>query len=89
MKIGDEQPEDRGGGEPEILDDLDVLPGSQLADEVRRADQKQSEQNEVVQHLVADRFAEDIDRDEADRPHARPPALHARPGPLRRDAPVT
>ncbi len=39
---GDEQAEDRRRRQTEVLDDLDVLPGGELADQVRRADQQQS-----------------------------------------------
>ena len=61
---GDEQAEDRGGGQPEVLDDLDVLPGSELADQIRRAHQQDREEHEVVEHLVADRLAEHVEGDQ-------------------------
>ena len=54
-------------GQAEVLDDLDVLPRRELAEQVRRADQQDREQHQVVEHLVADRFAEHVDRDPANR----------------------
>ena len=65
----DEQAEDRDGREPEILDDLDVLPGGELADQERRRDQQHREEREVVRDPIAHRFLEDVDRDPANRPH--------------------
>ena len=60
---GDEQAEDRRRRQAEVLDDLDVLPGRELAEQVRRADQQHREQHQVVEHLVADRLAEHVDGD--------------------------
>ena len=87
---GDEQAEDRRRREAEILDDLDVLPGRELADQVRRAHQEDREEDEVVEHLVAHRLAEDVDRDRSRWLSRRPPgavvepatALHLRRGHL-------
>ena len=44
--------------EVEVLDDLDVLPRRQLADQKRRRRHQHREQHQVVEHLVADRVAE-------------------------------
>ena len=54
---------------PEILDDLDVLTGGQLADQERGSDHEQRERHEVVEHLVSNRLAEHADRDRGRRPH--------------------
>ena len=63
----DEQAEDGGGGQPEVLDELYVLPGRELADQVRGAHQHDGEEHQVVEHLVANRFAEHVERDDPDR----------------------
>ena len=60
--------------EAEVLDDLDVLPRRELADQVRRAHQQDREQHQVVEHLVAHRFAEHVDGDRARWPSRRAPA---------------
>src|SRR5262245_55580914 len=57
-----EQPEDRGGREAEVLDDLHVLARSELSKQVGRTNQQQCEQDEIVKNLVANRFTEDVDR---------------------------
>ena len=63
MKTAMNRPKMRGRRQAEILDDLDVLAGGELADQIRRADQHDREQHQVVEHLVAHRFAEDIQGD--------------------------
>ncbi len=60
---GDEQAEEQHGRQAEIFDDLHVLPGGELSNEIRRAHQQDRECDKVVEHLVAHRFAEDVDRD--------------------------
>jgi hypothetical protein len=65
----DEQPEQGDGGQAEVLDDLDVLPCRELAQQIRRTDQQNREQHEVVEHFIADRFAEDVGRDGRGRFH--------------------
>ena len=65
----DEEPEERGRGEAEILDDLDVLPGGELPQQKRDPDEQDGEQHQVVEHPVAHRLAEDVDRDREGRAH--------------------
>ena len=76
---GDEQPEDRGGGEAEVLDDLHVLSGRELADQVRRGHQQDREEHEVVEHLVAHRLAEHVDGDRRRWPHHAGPMAPLEP----------
>src|SRR6185295_9345480 len=76
----DEEPKERRRGEAEIFDDLDLLPGGQLAQKIRDADQHHGEQDQVVEHLVADRLAEHVDRDRGGRFHRRAPGF-ASPSP--------
>src|SRR6185369_6587366 len=65
-----EQAEHRNRREPEVLDDFDVLPGRELADQVRRGHQQHGKRDEVVEHPVANRLFEHIHRDVADGSHA-------------------
>ena len=62
MKTAMNRPKIDVGGKPEVLDDLHVLPGRELADQVRRAHQQDGEEHEVVEHLVAHRLAEHVER---------------------------
>ena len=80
MKIAMNRPKSDDRREPEVLDDLDVLPGRQLADQIRRGDQQHGEEHQVVGHAVAHRFAEDVDRDAANGAHGRLPR-EPRPAP--------
>ena len=73
MKMAMKRPKTDGRGEAEILDDLDVLTGRQLPEQVRRRDQQDREQHEVVRHAVADRLPEDADGDAANGAHAHLP----------------
>src|SRR5258706_7026248 len=75
---GDEQPKHRRRGQPEILDDLDILARGELPDHVGRPDEHDREQHEVVEDLVADRFAKDVDGDGACGSHASSPRVDAR-----------
>ena len=75
---GEEQPEDRRGRQPEVLDDLDVLSGGELADEDGRADEQDREQHQVVEDAVADRFAKHRGRDAPNGAHARSPPVRLR-----------
>src|SRR6185503_11083717 len=72
---GDEEPEQRGRREAEVLDDLDVLPGGQLAEQIRAPDQQHREQHQVVEHLVAYRLAEDVERNRCRGLHRRAAAF--------------
>ena len=81
---GDEQAEQRRRGQAEVLDDLDVLPRGQLADQDRRADQQHREEDEIVEHAVAHRLAEHRHGDAARR---RSSAAPLAPSPICRDAP--
>jgi len=65
----DEQPEQRHRGQAEILDDLHVLSRCQLPHQERARHQDHREGNNAVQHFVAHRIAEDMDRDEQRRSH--------------------
>ena len=67
----DHQPEGGDGRQPEVLDDLDVLPGGELAEQVRRRHQQHRERDQVVEHLVAHRLAEHADGDGGDGSRAR------------------
>src|SRR5439155_26675651 len=71
---GDEEPEDRRRRQAKVLDDLHVLAGRELSEGVRRADQEDGEQHEIVENLVAHRFAKDVDGDPGRRLHTRLPA---------------
>ena len=72
-EYGDEEPENGHGRQSEVLDDLQVLPGRQLTEDQRRAHQQNGERDQVVEHFVADRFAEAVDRDPAERGHVPSP----------------
>ena len=60
MKTAMKQAEERDRRQPEVLDDLHVLAGRELADQVGRGDQQHREADEVVEHLVAHRLLEDV-----------------------------
>ena len=60
MKTAISRPNERDGGQAEVLDDLDVLPGGELPEQERRGDQQHREGDEVVEHLVAHRFPEHV-----------------------------
>ena len=79
MKMAMKRPKTDGRRQPEILDDLDVLPGGQLPEQIRRRDQQDGKEHEVVGHAVPDRLAEHADGDAPNRAHETPPA----PGPRR------
>ncbi len=48
------------GGQPDVLDDLHVLPGGNLPDEDRRRDQDQREPRDREQDAIAHAFLEDV-----------------------------
>src|SRR5207248_8486321 len=58
-----------------IFDDLHVLPRRELAEQVRRTDHQDGEQDKVVEDLVADRFAKDVDGNRGNRSHGPACAL--------------
>ncbi len=64
----DHQPEGGNGRQPQVLDDLDVLPRGELAHQIRRRHEQHGERHQVVEHLVADRLAEDADGHGGDGP---------------------
>ena len=70
---GDEEAEDSGRRQSEILDDLDVLPGGELPEQIRRGNQQDRKEDQVVEDAVPDRLAEHADGDAANRAHERPP----------------
>ena len=81
----DEETKEGGGSQPQVLDDLDVLPRRQLSEKKRRRHQEDGKEHEVVGHTVPDRLAEDAERDATNRAHVTPPARRAwptRPPPL-------
>ena len=49
---GDEEAEDRGRRQSEILDDLDVLPGGELPEQIRRGNQQDRKDDQVVEDAV-------------------------------------
>src|SRR5690606_17536026 len=65
---GDADAEERRGRQTQILDDLDVLARGQLSNHDRRADEQHGKQHEVVEHAIAHRLAERVDRNDADEP---------------------
>src|SRR6185436_1119513 len=66
-------------GQPEVLDDLDVFAGAELADGNRRAHEQQCERADRVQHAVAHALLEDVPGDQPDAAnHAAPSFPSAR-----------
>ena len=70
---------------PEILDDLHVLPGRQLPDEERGANQDHRKPDKAVEHAVANGLAKNRTGDVCDRSasHCGPPVPGGpAPGPV-------
>ena len=65
----DEQAEHADRRQPEVLDDLDVLPCGELPEEERRRDQQDREEHQVVGHAIPDGLAEHAERYPASRAH--------------------
>src|SRR5690606_21231470 len=68
----------------EVLDDLDVLPGGELPDHDRRADEQHREEDQVVEHPIAHGLAERVDRDDAYEPGHQATSCGREPGSSRR-----
>ena len=66
---GNEKPEDRRGGQTEILDDLQVLPRGELTNQIGRPNEEHGKKHQVVEHLGAYRVFEHMDGDQEDDVH--------------------
>ena len=86
MKMAMKSPKIGDRRQPQVLDDLDVLAGGQLAEKERRRDEQDGEHDEVVGDAVPDRLAEHAHRDAANGAHATPLATRAGPSPPPRPA---